>query len=51
MRRAVGSASSARALDLPDPTGERETCRRCGTPVRSWTLAGRTAWVCPTDQS
>ncbi|MFD0483954.1 formamidopyrimidine-DNA glycolase [Kineococcus sp. GCM10028916] len=30
---------------------ERETCRRCGTPVRSWTLAGRTAWVCPTDQS
>jgi endonuclease-8 len=30
---------------------KRETCRRCGTPVKSWTLAGRTAWVCPTDQS
>lgn len=29
---------------------KRETCRRCGTPVKSWTLAGRTAWVCPTDQ-
>jgi len=29
---------------------KRETCRRCGSPVRSSTLAGRTAWVCPVDQ-
>ncbi|PRY17273.1 Fpg/Nei family DNA glycosylase [Kineococcus rhizosphaerae] len=29
---------------------ERETCRRCGTPVRSWTLTGRTAYACPVDQ-
>ena len=29
---------------------KRETCRRCGTPVRSWTLAGRTAYACPVDQ-
>lgn len=43
---------------VSDPTApderwvyKRETCRRCGTPVKSWTLAGRTAWACPTDQS
>lgn len=30
---------------------KRETCRRCGAPVRSAPLAGRTAWVCPRDQS
>jgi len=30
---------------------KRETCRRCGTAVTSRTLAGRTAWVCPTDQT
>lgn len=30
---------------------KRETCRRCGSPVTSSTLAGRTAWVCPVDQT
>jgi endonuclease VIII len=30
---------------------KRPTCRRCGSPVKSWTLAGRVAWVCPVDQS
>jgi endonuclease-8 len=29
---------------------KRDTCRRCGTPVRSWPLAGRTAYACPVDQ-
>lgn len=29
---------------------KRETCRRCGTPVRTWTLASRTAYACPVDQ-
>lgn len=29
---------------------ERRTCRRCGTPVKSWTYAGRVAWVCPAEQ-
>ncbi|MFD0687825.1 Fpg/Nei family DNA glycosylase [Actinomadura fibrosa] len=29
---------------------KRETCRRCGAPVRSWQLAGRTAYACPVDQ-
>jgi endonuclease VIII len=31
-----------RRTDLP--------CRRCGTPVRSWTLAARTIYACPTCQ-
>ncbi|WP_432562631.1 DNA-formamidopyrimidine glycosylase family protein [Kineococcus sp. SYSU DK003] len=42
---------------VSDPTApderwvyKRETCRRCGTPVRNWTFAGRVAWVCPVDQ-
>jgi endonuclease-8 len=30
---------------------KRETCRRCGTAVRTWTLAARTAYACPLDQS
>jgi formamidopyrimidine-DNA glycosylase len=25
-------------------------CRRCGTPIRSASLAGRTVWWCPTCQ-
>jgi endonuclease VIII len=25
-------------------------CRRCGTPVVSWILGGRTAYACPVDQ-
>jgi endonuclease-8 len=29
--------------------GQKE-CRRCRTPVTSWTLAGRTAYACPTCQ-
>jgi endonuclease-8 len=29
---------------------KRETCRRCGTAVRTWTLAARTAYACPLDQ-
>lgn len=29
---------------------KRPTCRRCGSAVKSWTLAGRVAWVCPVDQ-
>lgn len=29
---------------------KRTTCRRCGGPVESSTLAGRTAWVCRVDQ-
>lgn len=29
---------------------KRDTCRRCGAPVKSWTFAGRVAWVCPNDQ-
>ncbi|WP_432512616.1 DNA-formamidopyrimidine glycosylase family protein [Kineococcus sp. SYSU DK001] len=29
---------------------KRPTCRRCGEPVRTWTLAGRTAHACPRDQ-
>ncbi|MGI4895776.1 MAG: hypothetical protein ACRYF3_11755 [Janthinobacterium lividum] len=29
---------------------KRKTCRRCDAPVRSWTLAGRTAWMCPVEQ-
>ncbi|MFG1946789.1 DNA-formamidopyrimidine glycosylase family protein [Nonomuraea sp. NPDC048826] len=29
---------------------KRETCRRCGAPVRTWTLASRTAYACPVDQ-
>lgn len=39
--------------DAPDERWvyERETCRRCGAPVRSRPVAGRTAWVCPAEQS
>ncbi|MEV4198405.1 DNA-formamidopyrimidine glycosylase family protein [Micromonospora globbae] len=29
---------------------KREACRRCGAPVRRWTLGGRTAYACPVDQ-
>jgi endonuclease VIII len=29
---------------------KRETCRRCGTPVATRTVGGRTAYVCPVDQ-
>jgi endonuclease VIII len=29
---------------------KRETCRSCGAPVRSWSLAGRTAYACPFEQ-
>lgn len=28
----------------------QERCRRCGTAVESWVLAGRTAYACPRDQ-
>jgi endonuclease VIII len=30
---------------------KREACRSCGAPVRSWTLAGRTAYACPLEQA
>jgi endonuclease-8 len=30
---------------------KRETCRSCGAPVRSWSLAGRTAYACPVEQA
>lgn len=29
---------------------EQERCGRCGAPVESFQLRGRTAWVCPVDQ-
>ncbi|TYB39251.1 formamidopyrimidine-DNA glycolase [Micromonospora sp. AP08] len=29
---------------------KRERCRRCGSPVRTWQLGGRTAYACPVDQ-
>jgi endonuclease-8 len=39
---------------VPEPEGryvyKQERCRRCGTPVESWLLAGRTAYACPRDQ-
>ncbi|HEV8624026.1 MAG TPA: zinc finger domain-containing protein [Acidimicrobiia bacterium] len=39
---------------MPEPEGryvyKQERCRRCGTPVESWLLAGRTAYACPRDQ-
>jgi endonuclease-8 len=30
---------------------KRETCRACGAPVRTWQLAGRTAYACPVQQT
>jgi endonuclease-8 len=30
---------------------KRETCRACGAPVRTWQLAGRTAYACPVQQA
>ena len=30
---------------------KRETCRSCGAAVRSWPLAGRTAYACPVEQA
>ncbi|HVM28808.1 MAG TPA: DNA-formamidopyrimidine glycosylase family protein [Mycobacteriales bacterium] len=30
---------------------KRDTCRSCGAPVRSWSLAGRTAYACPVEQT
>ncbi|RGA03571.1 formamidopyrimidine-DNA glycolase [Microbispora triticiradicis] len=38
--------------DAPDERWvyKRERCRRCGTAVRTWTLAARTAYACPLDQ-
>jgi formamidopyrimidine-DNA glycosylase len=39
---------------VPEPEGryvyKQVRCRRCGTPVESWVLAGRTAYACPHDQ-
>jgi endonuclease-8 len=39
---------------VPEPEGryvyKQERCRRCGMPVESWLLAGRTAYACPRDQ-
>jgi endonuclease-8 len=39
---------------LPEREGryvyKQERCLRCGTPVESWALAGRTAYACPHDQ-
>ncbi|MER7456037.1 DNA-formamidopyrimidine glycosylase family protein [Micromonospora sp. NPDC126480] len=29
---------------------KRQTCRRCGTPVRVWELGARSAYACPVDQ-
>jgi endonuclease-8 len=29
---------------------KRGTCRSCGAPVRTWSLAGRTAYACPVEQ-
>jgi endonuclease-8 len=29
---------------------KRQACRRCGAPVRTWRLGGRTAYACPVDQ-
>ncbi len=29
---------------------KQEVCRRCGTPVRRWDLAGRFAYACPVCQ-
>ncbi|MEV4464636.1 DNA-formamidopyrimidine glycosylase family protein [Micromonospora echinofusca] len=29
---------------------KRPACRRCGAPVRTWQLGGRTAYACPVDQ-
>ncbi|MFI7606534.1 DNA-formamidopyrimidine glycosylase family protein [Micromonospora sp. NPDC049366] len=38
--------------DRPDERWvyKRETCRRCGVPVRRWELGARTAYACPVDQ-
>jgi len=29
---------------------KRESCRRCGAPVRTWQLGGRTTYACPVEQ-
>jgi formamidopyrimidine-DNA glycosylase len=29
---------------------KQERCRRCGSPVQTWELAGRIAYACPRDQ-
>ena len=29
---------------------KRDTCRRCGAPVRTWPVGGRTAYACPVEQ-
>lgn len=38
--------------DAPDERWvyKRAACRRCGAPVRTWQLGGRTAYACPVDQ-
>jgi endonuclease-8 len=58
------SVEDGRIVSVPLPASERAavaeadarmvykqaTCRRCGTPVETWDLAGRTAYACPTCQ-
>jgi endonuclease-8 len=62
MRRAV---EDGRILTIDPPAGRSRTeipedqaryvykqacCRRCGAPVASWSLGGRTAYACPVEQ-
>jgi endonuclease-8 len=39
---------------IPEAEGryvyKQERCRRCGSPVQTWELAGRIAYACPRDQ-
>ena len=40
--------------DIPEDEAryvyKQARCRRCGAPVTSWSLGGRTAYACPVDQ-
>ena len=47
--RRVGERSGARHLVYVYRRGG-EACRRCGTPIRSWKLGGRTISACPSCQ-
>lgn len=46
---ATGQRSKLRGRDRVQ-VYRRETCRRCGGPVSSETVAARTMWWCPRDQ-
>jgi endonuclease-8 len=46
----IGTPRSRMARDETLYVYKREACKRCGTPIRRWDLAGRWAYACETCQ-